>query len=168
MAAKISDKQTVEIDHYGSLPDGTDITRFTLRNHNGMQVRVMELGATLSSLTVPDASGNPVELTLGFDTLDDWYRDNHFMGAIVGRFANRIQQGRFDLEGNTHLLATNDTSAARACHLHGGTRGFNKTVWQGLVVQKPGATGVRFAYVSADGEEGYPGEVATRATYWLT
>ena len=159
---------TTPIDHYGTLPDGTEIRRFTLRNVHGMQASIIEYGAILSSLSVPDTAGRRAELTLGYDSLDGWLSDTHFMGAIVGRCANRIKQGRFTLHDRQYTLATNNAPGGVPCHLHGGVRGFNKVVWQGTPVRRPGATGVRLTYVSADDEEGYPGEVTTSANYWLT
>jgi len=164
----VDSQSSSPIDRYGTLPDGTVVKRFTLRNAHGMQASIIEYGAILSSLSVPTIADERAELTLGYDSLEGWCNDTEFMGAIVGRFANRIAQGRFVLDGKEHLLATNDAPSNQPCHLHGGARGFNKVVWRGELVQRPGATGVTLTYVSADGEEGYPGEMTARATYWLT
>jgi aldose 1-epimerase len=146
---------------FGSLPDGTAISLYTLANRRGMEARVMTYGATLVSLKTPDRDGKPADVTLGFDSLDGYLRQNPFFGATVGRYANRIGKARFALNGVEHKLPANN---GENC-LHGGLRGFDKRVWKEVA-----ATGesVELSYESADGEEGFPGKLTTRITYTLT
>jgi aldose 1-epimerase len=157
-----------EVMTYGAMPDGRPVKCFTLRDVHGMVAKVIEYGAILESLRVPASSGGTVELTLGFDSLAGWLSSTAYFGATVGRFANRIAHGQFVLDGKRYALATNDRSGTAANHLHGGTRGFDKVLWSGEAVQRPDAVGVRFSYVSPDGEEGYPGALTVKVTYWLT
>jgi aldose 1-epimerase len=149
---------------YGTLPDGREVKIFTLTNRNHITVRVMEFGAILVSTEVPDLHGNIADLNHGYDTLDGWLQDTAYFGATVGRFGNRIAHGRFALDGKTYHLATNNAPAGIPCHLHGGNRGFNKVLWAG----SQNGNCVEFRYLSPDGEEGYPGNLAVKVTYTLT
>jgi aldose 1-epimerase len=144
--------------------DGRDIDVFVLTNHNGLTLRVMSRGAAVTELDTPDRNGKLDDIVLGFDTLQGYLNPaNPYFGAMVGRVANRIARGRFTLDGRRYQLATNDGPN----HLHGGVKGFDKVLWTGEVI--PGATAaVRFSYLSADGEEGYPGNCRAEVTYELT
>lgn len=153
---------------YGKLNDGREAKIFTLTNAKGMTARVTEYGAILVSLAVPDRQGVPADITLGYDTLAGWLTNTSYFGASVGRFGNRIAHGRFTLDGKDYTLATNDHPGDIPCHLHGGLKGFDKVLWQGTPVRKEGARGVAFTYTSKDGEEGYPGTLQAKVTYWLT
>ena len=145
---------------FGSLPDGTAIELFTLRNQQNVEVRVMTYGAIVVSLRVPDRQGRIDDIALGYDDSASYARNNSpYFGAVVGRYANRIANGRFTLTGRTYTLATNNGPN----HLHGGVKGFDKVVWTG----EPLSDGVVFTYVSRDGEEGYPGTMTARVTYTL-
>jgi aldose 1-epimerase len=147
---------------FGVLPGGAAVEAYTLRNANGVEVRAMTYGATIISVRVPDRRGRIDDVVLGFDHLDDYLTRARFFGSIVGRYGNRIGHGRFALDGSTFQLATNNG----ANHLHGGVKGFDKVVWRGEPFD--GGSGVRFSYVSADGEEGYPGTLNASVTYTLT
>jgi aldose 1-epimerase len=149
---------------FGTLPDGTAVERFTLTNANGVQVVISSLGAAIHSIRTPDREGRAADVVLGFDTLDEWVTNPPFFGVIVGRYANRIAGGRFTLDGATYTLATNNGPN----HLHGGTRGFDKVVWRAEPLAEADGDAVRFTYVSADGEEGYPGRLTTSVLYTLT
>ncbi|HLX61982.1 MAG TPA: aldose epimerase family protein [Planctomycetota bacterium] len=141
--------------------DGKDVVLYTLENAKGMKARVMSYGATLVSLEVPDKAGKIGDVTLGFDTLDDYmHKVNPFFGAIAGRYGNRIAKGKFALDGKTYQLAVNNGEN----HLHGGVKGFDKRVWEAKEVPN----GVAFTYLSPDGEEGYPGNLKSTVTYTLT
>jgi len=146
---------------FGATPDGTAIELFAVTNSHGVELRAMTYGAIILSLRVPDRAGTLDDVVLGYDTAMDYVRNNspHF-GAVVGRYANRIAKGRFMLDGQTFTLATNNGPN----HLHGGLKGFDNVVWRGEAVPN----GVAFTYVSADGEEGYPGRLQVRVTYTLT
>jgi aldose 1-epimerase len=129
------------------------IEAFTLRTAGGVEVRAMAYGATIISVRVPDRDGRLDDVVLGFDQFDDYLTKARYFGSTVGRYGNRIAGGRFTLDGAAIQLATNNG----ANHLHGGVRGFDKVVWSGEPFERDGGSGVRFAYTSADGEEGYPG-----------
>jgi aldose 1-epimerase len=148
---------------FGALADGQTIEAVTLSNRSGMTVRIMTLGATIQSLSVPDRHGTSQDVVLGFDSAREYVGDTHYFGATVGRFANRIAGGRFSLDGIEYRLATND----HGNHLHGGTKGFDKVVWNiDSVTSGSPATAV-LSYRSRDGEEGYPGALQITATYSL-
>lgn len=153
----------VAASHFGTMPDGRAVRRFTL--HNGdVTVEAIELGAIITSLRTPDRRGETGDIVLGFDTLDGYLGPSPYFGAVVGRFANRIAHGRFVLDGVSYQLAQNDGKN----HLHGGLRGFDKVLWSGQPISEDGDPGLLFSYVSADGEEGYPGELAVLVTYVLS
>lgn len=154
----------VRREPFGRLPDGTAVDLFTLANGSGIKARLMTYGATLVSLEVPDGKGVPGDVTLGFDTLDGYLGSGAYFGATVGRYANRIAGARFTLNGKEYRLAANDGPN----HLHGGQRGFDKVVWSGEPLREADTVGVRFSYVSRDGEEGYPGNLEVSVTYILT
>ena len=133
---------------------------FTLRNANGLELRATNYGGIIMSLLVPDRNGRRANIVLGFETPEE-YRDNpRYIGAIVGRCANRIANARFTLDGKTYQLAAN----AGSDHLHGGRAGFDKRVWRAAC----GASELELRYTSPDGEEGYPGTLDVRVTYALT
>jgi aldose 1-epimerase len=153
---------------YGKMPDGREVKIFTLNNPKGMTAKVTEYGAILVSLEVPDAKGKKADVTLGYDDLAGWLTNKSYFGSTVGRFGNRIAHGKFKLDGKEYTLATNNDPGGIPCHLHGGVVGFDKVLWSGKPVTKAGARGVKLTYVAKDGEEGYPGNLTTHVTYWLT
>lgn len=141
---------------------------FTLVNANGMSVQVSELGAHLISVQFPEANGSLTELTLGHATFDDWCNNSaSYLGASVGRFGNRIADGKFTLDGKQFTLANNNEPAGIPCHLHGGPEGFHTKIWQGEPLEDAGRRGVKFTHSSPDGDEGYPGNLELSVTYWL-
>lgn len=148
---------------FGSLPDGTAVDIYTLTNDQGVKARLTTYGAILVSLEVPDRDGRLGDVVLGYEALDGYVKNNPYFGAIVGRYGNRIAKGRFTLDGVTYKLATNNGEN----HLHGGLRGFDKVVWSALAIKEAGVVGVRFTYLSKDGEEGYPGNLAVTVDYTL-
>lgn len=133
-----------------------------LINRHGMCAKLMDYGATLISLTIPDKS-QEVNLVLGFDTLEEYRRHPFYFGCTIGRVANRIPNGKFILNNETYQLALNDRH-----HLHGGMQGFDKVIWQPEPWQQGEQSGVTFSYLSKDGEEGYPGNLQVKTTYILT
>lgn len=158
----------LETASYGKLPDGREVKIFTMTNSKGMSAKVTEYGAILVGVIVPDAKGNKADVTLGYDDLAGWLGSKNYFGATVGRFGNRIADGKFTLDGKTYQLAKNNAPGGVPCHLHGGVKGFDKVLWSGKPVHKSGARGVQLTYVSKDGEEGYPGTLTTHVTYWLS
>jgi aldose 1-epimerase len=155
---------TIEKSPYGSLPDGRRVTRFTVSNAAGMRVSMMDFGCTLLSVDVPDRDGGTANVILSFEELAGYLAKPMFCGALAGRFANRIEAGRFTLDGREYRLACNSNGN----HLHGGTAGFDKALWKGRAFRSKNAAGVRFAYTSRDGEEGYPGTLKVAIAYSLT
>ena len=149
---------------FGALPGGSAVDLYTLTNKNGLKARVMTYGATLVSLDLPDRNGDFADCVLGYDALDGYLKVSPYFGAIVGRYGNRIAKGKFVLDGKAYTLATNDG----ANHLHGGVKGYDKVLWTGESVQDSTGVGVRFTYLSRDGEEGYPGNLDIAVTYVLT
>jgi aldose 1-epimerase len=154
----------VKRERWGTMPDGTVVHRYTLTNGRGMEVKLITYGGAIQSLRVPDRKGRKANVTLGFDSLEGYLNPgNPYFGCITGRYANRIDEGRFTLDGVTYQLAINNPPN----HLHGGNVGFDKRVWDAEVVKGKGTVGVRFHYVSPDGEENYPGTLDTFVTYTL-
>ncbi|HVA44872.1 MAG TPA: aldose epimerase family protein [Pirellulales bacterium] len=157
-------KMSVSKSPFGSLPDGRQVDQFTLTNDHGLTVKIINYGAILTSVRVPDKNGKPGEVTLGFDTLAPYLAGHPYFGATCGRVANRIAKGRFTLDGVEYKLATNNGPN----HLHGGLKGFDKALWTAEPIDKPGAVGVRLSHVSPDGDEGYPGKLSVTVAYTLT
>ncbi len=151
-------------DKFGVMPDGRAVERVMLRGKNGFEARVITLGATLQALLVPDAKGRCDDVVLGHDDLAGYLGKRSFFGATVGRYANRIANARFGLDGKTFQLAANNGAHA----LHGGPKGFDQQLWEISAIEDGGEPAVTLSYVSADGEEGYPGRLAVSATYRLT
>ncbi len=147
---------------FGVTARGENVTMFTMTNKAGASVSVIELGAIITSIVVPDKNGKMADVTLGFDTLDRYEGDHAFMGDIVGRYGNRIAKGTFTLDGETYSLAINDKSN----HLHGGKEGFNTRLWKlDTLTEGEGADSVRLHYLSPDMEENYPGNLDMYVTY---
>ena len=148
---------------FGGLDDGSTVRQFLLRNENGMTVGVISYGAIITEIQVPDRKGNVRNVIAGSQYLDD-YLGPFPAAAVIGRFANRIKDGRFKIDGQDYQVTQN----ARANHIHGGTKGFAKVNWnaKALPVSETEA-GVVFSYFSEDGEEGYPGNLIATVTYTL-
>ena len=159
-----SDLGTVDGAPFGQTPDGTEVEIFTLTNPNGVEVRAMTYGGIIVSLRVPDRDGQLEDIVLGFDDLDGYLNGHPYFGTIVGRYANRIAEGQFVLDGETYALARNNG----ANHLHGGIQGFDKVVWEVEIQRSELGVGVAFSHSSSDGHEGYPGTVDVHVTYTLT
>jgi aldose 1-epimerase len=143
------------------MPDGQAVDAFTLANARGLEVRAITFGAAIVSLRVADGAGRVDDVVLGFDDLDGYRERSRFFGVVVGRYANRIAQARFILDGETHALTVNEPPH----HLHGGWQGLHKVVWAG---EPAGDSTVRLRRSSPPGEEGYPGRVEAEVTYSVT
>lgn len=154
----------VTVSNFGELPDGRATLLYTLENDSGGVVTFTNLGATIVSLEVPDKRGRSEDVVLGFDEPASYLTHSPYFGAVVGRYANRIDQGRFELNEKSYQLATNNGPN----HLHGGNIGFDNLLWQGTVVKTSEGSGVRFSIISPDGDEGYPGELYVTVTYVFT
>src|SRR5262245_65367741 len=155
---------TVNRTPFGKTPDSQAVDVFTLTNANGVEVRIINYGAIIVSLRVPDRNGKFDDVVLGYDSLEGYTSGNpRFFGAIVGRYGNRIANGRFTLDGKSYQLATNNGPN----HLHGGVKGFDKVVWRAQPFRKSEGVGVALEHTSPDGDEGYPGTLEARVTYTL-
>jgi aldose 1-epimerase len=155
---------SIEKESYGTTASGDEVDLYTLENGNGLRAEVTNFGALLTSLVAPDRDGSAADVTLGFETLAEWEQSSAYLGATVGRYGNRIANGRFELDGQAYQLACNDGDN----HLHGGNVGYDKVVWQADASEAGGDPTVRLAYTSPDNEEGYPGELAVQVEYALT
>ena len=150
---------------FGKLADGGAVEIFTLTNASKMEVRVINYGAIIVSIRVPDRAGQFDDVVLGHDNLEGYVSRSRFFGAVAGRYANRIAGARFSLDGQEYKLAANNGPNS----LHGGTKGFDKVVWAASIAQPTAAgPGVTFSYTSADGEEGFPGRLQATVTYRLS
>jgi aldose 1-epimerase len=154
----------VSREWFGELPDGRTVELITLTNGGSMQVRFLTLGGIVVSLHTPDRDGHFEDVTLGYDTLEDYLSDAHFFGAIIGRYANRIAKGHFSLNGVDHRLAVNDPPN----HLHGGPCGFHRVLWAAETFATDTESGATLTYTSPAGDEGYPGNLRARVEYTLT
>ncbi len=148
---------------FGKTQDGRTVDAVTLTNRAGMSVRVISLGASIQSVMTPDRQGRMADVALGYNEAERYITEPEFFGSTVGRFANRIAKGRFVLDGKTYQLPTNDGPNS----LHGGTKGFDKVVWDVVEVKEGPTASVTFRYVSPNGDQGYPGQLTTTATYAL-
>ena len=145
-------------------PPAERFQKNTLTNVNGLKARVSNYGAMLVAMQVPDRDGKLADITLGYDTLEGYIEDTAYLGATIGRYANRIGKAKFGLNGVVYKLAENDGEN----HLHGGIRGFNKVVWEAVEVETEDEVGVKLTYLCKDAEEGYPGNLACTIIYTLT
>ncbi len=164
MATKSASSGGVQKQRFGTTDDGTPVDMYILSNGHGMTVRVINYGATITSIEVPDKSGNPGDVILGFDNVKQYLAGHPYFGSTVGRVANRIAHGRFKLNGLEYQLATNNGPN----HLHGGVKGYSWVVWKGEAAGTPGTPAAKFTYSSHDGEEGYPGAVTVSVTFSVT
>lgn len=137
---------------------------FLLKNTNGVSVEILNYGGIISSIKTPDCNGNFQDIVLGFDTPESYFGNHPYFGALIGRFANRIANGSFTIDGKSYSTIQNNGSN----HLHGGTIGFDKVLWDAEPFENENESGVILRYLSKDMEEGYPGNLTVRVTYTLT
>jgi aldose 1-epimerase len=154
--------KSIEVADYGVLPDSSKAQLFTLKNAQGMTVKITNYGGIITSLTAPDKDGKYGEVTLGCNTLEDYLKGTPFFGALVGRYGNRIANGEFTLEGKKYTLEKNNGVNA----LHGGKKGFDKVLWTAVPVDGEEPQ-LKLSYTSKDMEEGYPGNLKIQVTYTL-
>lgn len=153
---------------FGTTPDGRETRLHRLENARGLRAEITDYGGTLVRLFAPDRNGRLADVVLGFDRVEDYVASSSFFGCIVGRFANRIAHGRFSLDGHSYRLATNNSPGGLPCHLHGGVRGFDRAVWRAESLPTAAGPALRLHYRSAEGEEGYPGNLDVSVTYTLS
>jgi len=149
--------------------DGREVELFTLENDNGMTVKITNYGGIVTDIIIPDKTGARSSIACGFDSLEGYFSEAYkanspYFGCLVGRYAGRIKDGRFTIDGTNYQLATNDGPN----HLHGGIRGYDKRVWDARLVEDAGDAVLALSLLSEDGEEGYPGTVRIAVEYRLT
>jgi len=149
---------------WGKTDSGKSINRFILTNINGISAEVINYGGILTEMNMPDKNGMIDNLCLGYPDLESYENDSFFIGATVGRFANRIAKGKFILNGKTYTLPINNEPN----HLHGGPAGYYKKVWKAKSFEESGSTGVILNYLSEDGDAEYPGNLKIKVIYRLT
>ena len=157
-------KSTMKKQPFGRTSDGRDVDLYTLANKKGMEVTITNFGGIIVALKVPDRSGNIDDVVLGYDSLDGYLTNKAFFGAIIGRYTNRIGHGRFSLDRGTYILPKNDGDNT----IHGGPNGFNKRLWTAKDVSSSKGPALELTYLSADGEEGFPGNLSVKVVYTLT
>ncbi|QKW00319.1 aldose epimerase family protein [Streptomyces sp. NA02536] len=148
---------------FGRLADGTKVHSWSLAN-GGTRMKVLSYGGVVQSLEIPDRRGRYANVSLGFDTVEEYVASSPYFGALIGRYGNRIDQGRFTLDGTPYQLSVNDGENS----LHGGSQGFDKRVWDVEPFTRGSDVGLYLYYTSVDGEMGYPGTLRTKVTYTLT
>jgi aldose 1-epimerase len=153
----------VEKSFFGMTPEGDSVSLFTLKNEKNYEVKITNYGGIITEILVPDRNGNMGNIVLGFDNLEQYLAGHPFFGAVVGRYGNRIARARFTLDGVTYHLAANNGNNS----LHGGNKGFDKVVWDPEVIACKERAALKLTYTSADGEEGYPGNLKVTVTYEL-
>jgi len=164
-AVGATDAMEVTQEPFGQMEDGRKVTIYELKNTQGLHAKVIDYGAILVSLGVPDRDGRLADIVLGFDDLDSYVRRNPLFGAVVGRYANRIAGAAFTLDGIEYKITANSGKN----HIHGGsTKRFDKVIWNGRTFKNNDEAGVRLTYLSADGDEGFPGDLNCTVTYALT
>lgn len=154
----------IEKQPFGKTEDGTAVDLYTLTNANCMTVKITNYGGIVTSILIPDKNSKLGDVVLGYDNLDGYLKASPYFGCIVGRYGNRIARGKFTLTGKTYSLAINNEPN----HLHGGMKGFDKVVWTAKEIKGKNTVGLELAYLSQDGEEGYPGNLSVKVIYTLT
>ncbi len=154
----------IEKSVFGTTSNGEQVDKYVLKNQNGMEVAVITYGGIITSWTAADKEGVYKDVVLGLDSLSDYENGSPYFGAIIGRYGNRIANGKFELEGKEYDLAKNNAPN----HLHGGDKGFDKVIWQAQEIDEGDSHKLKLTYLSKDGDEGYPGNLNTTVTYTLT
>jgi aldose 1-epimerase len=154
------------IDHstFGNMPDGTIVEQFCLTNNHSVSIEILNLGGIIRRWLIPKNKNEHTDIVLGFDTVDDYLSDDSYLGAIVGRYANRINKGKFSLAGTNHQTDINQNENC----LHGGSQGFNSKVWQSTVLSSGDNPSIMLELTSPDGDQGFPSKVSAKVVYTLT
>lgn len=161
---RVEAKSNMQKQAFGKTADGQAVDLYILTNKNGVEASIMTYGGTVVSLKVPDHKGKLDDVVLGYDKVEDYAAGKSYFGAIIGRYGNRIAKGKFSIGKSTYTLAKNNGENT----LHGGDVGFNKRVWAAKDVSGPAGEALELTYLSKDGEEGFPGNLAAKVVYTLT
>jgi len=148
---------------FGETPEGLPLSLYTLRNRNGMTVRITNYGGIITELHVPDKHGRLADVTCGYAKAEPYFSDRSYFGALIGRYGNRIAHGRFQLDGEWVQLDVNDGEN----HLHGGAHGFHKAAWHAVPVVADLTIGLKLTHRSRDGDQGFPGNLEVTVVYEL-
>ncbi len=157
-------KSTMKKQPFGKTSDGRDVELYTLTNKKGMEVAITNFGGIVVALKAPDRNGKFDDVVLGYASLDGYLTNKAFLGALIGRYGNRIAHGKFPLNGANYTLPKNDGDNT----LHGGPEGFNKRLWTAKDVSGAKGQALELTYMSKDGEEGFPGNLTVKVVYTLT
>ncbi|MHC4151070.1 MAG: aldose epimerase family protein [Planctomycetota bacterium] len=158
-------KMSITKESFGTTKDGKEAVLYTLTNANGCILKMSDYGCIITELHVPDKNGQLGDVVSGYDSLDKYIENSPYFGAIVGRYGNRIEKGKFTLKGKEYTLATNENDIG---HLHGGIVGFDKVIWDAEPVETDNGPALTMKYLSKDGEEGYPGNLSMTLVYTLS
>jgi aldose 1-epimerase len=156
-------ERKVAISEFGKTKDGVSVSRYVLRNAKGMETAIINYGASIVSIKVPDRDGKAADVLLGYDSVAGYEQDKSYFGATIGRYGNRIAGGEFTLNGTVYHLPKNDGANT----LHGGSPGFNKRLWTAVDRSRHGVQVLEMSYTSADGEGGFPGTLKVKVTFTL-
>jgi aldose 1-epimerase len=156
-------KCKVEKSFFGMSPEGDSVTLFTLKNELDLVIKIMNFGGIITEINTPDRNGKLLNITLGFDNLDQYLAGHPNFGALIGRYGNRIAKASFSLDGETYQLAANNGNNS----LHGGIIGFDDVLWDAEVISCDERAALRLSYFSPDGQEGFPGNLKVVVTYEL-
>ena len=162
-AEKTSQEYNVEESLYGTTPEGDTVMLYTLKNENDLVVKFITFGGIITEIHTPDRNGETGNIVLGLDNLEDYLDGHPNLGALVGRYANRISDAQFTLDGETYHLPANNGDNT----LHGGVKGFDDVIWDSEIINPDERNTVRLTYVSEDGEQGFPGTLTVHVTYEL-
>lgn len=160
-SAIVQTHNSIQVENFGTMPDGKAVNMYTLTNKNGVEMKVINYGGIIVSLKVPDKNGELGDVVLGYDSLAQYLKSNPYFGALIGRYGNRIAKGKFNLDGKEFKLPVNNGEN----HLHGG-EGFDKVFWNIEVADD--SSSLKLSYNSADGEQGYPGNLSVVVNYVLS
>ncbi len=161
--AEVKYKMEISKAEFGKTKDGQNVEAYTLTNNNGMMVRIITYGGTITEIWVPDKNGKFADVALGYDNIEGYENGKAFIGALIGRYANRIGKAKFSIDGVEYKLPANDNGN----QLHGGIKGFDKVVWTAEPITNKNSISLKLTYYSKDGEEGYPGNVHATVVYSL-
>jgi aldose 1-epimerase len=159
---------TIEKKVFSKMPDGRTAYLYSLENENGMKVEITNYGGIIVRLFLPDRNGNLDDVVLGYDNLEQYFDDPNYFGAIIGRYANRIAGGKFEIDNKKYQLEINEKFDGESCTLHGGNKGFNSQLWTVKEIEINGQKALKLTYLSEAGEAGFPGNLKTVVYYSLT